>query len=183
MGLREAVMEGALLRLRPKMMTVSTVVAGLLPIMRSTRTGGEVMKPLATPVVGGMVSSPLHVLIVTPVIFTWLRERELSRTEIAPQHKKELLDIVVTTPDNAGSRQNGGSEGLEPAAPCLTSRHSNDEAPSPKIRLLPVSAHAQGTSFHRVGLTTSHFSCFSQQDRGLGSWVLHFCSDTVTYLE
>ena len=83
-SLREAVMEGALLRLRPKIMTVSTVVAGLLPIMWSTRTGAEVMKPLATPVLGGMVSSLLHVLIVSPVIFTWLRERELSRKETAP---------------------------------------------------------------------------------------------------
>ena len=55
--LREAVIEGALLRLRPKVMTVSTVVAGLLPIMWSTRAGAEVMKPLATPVLGGMVSS------------------------------------------------------------------------------------------------------------------------------
>ena len=77
-GLHEAVMEGALLRLRPKIMTVSTVIAGLLPLMWSTRTGAEVMKPLATPVLGGMVSSLLHVLIVTPVIFTWLRERELK---------------------------------------------------------------------------------------------------------
>jgi Cu(I)/Ag(I) efflux system membrane protein CusA/SilA len=75
--LREAVIEGALLRLRPKIMTVATVVAGLLPIMWSTRTGAEIMKPLATPVLGGMVSSLIHVLIVTPVIFTWLREREL----------------------------------------------------------------------------------------------------------
>jgi copper/silver efflux system protein len=71
-------MEGALLRLRPKFMTVATVVAGLLPIMWSTRTGAEVMKPLATPVLGGMISSLLLVLVVTPVIFTWLRERELS---------------------------------------------------------------------------------------------------------
>ena len=76
--LREAVMEGALLRLRPKVMTVSTVVAGLLPIMWSTRVGAEVMKPLATPVLGGMVSSLVHVLIVTPVLFTWLRERQLG---------------------------------------------------------------------------------------------------------
>jgi Cu(I)/Ag(I) efflux system membrane protein CusA/SilA len=75
--LHEAVMEGALLRLRPKVMTVATVVAGLLPIMWSTHTGAEVMKPLATPVLGGMVSSLLHVLIVTPVIFTAFREREL----------------------------------------------------------------------------------------------------------
>jgi Cu(I)/Ag(I) efflux system membrane protein CusA/SilA len=77
-GLREAVMEGALLRLRPKVMTVSTVVAGLLPIMWSTRVGAEVMKPLAAPVLGGMVSSLLHVLIVTPVIFFWLHERRLG---------------------------------------------------------------------------------------------------------
>jgi Cu(I)/Ag(I) efflux system membrane protein CusA/SilA len=77
--LREAVVEGALLRLRPKIMTVATVVAGLLPIMWSTRTGAEIMKPLATPVLGGMVSSLIHVLIVTPVIFTWLREREMRK--------------------------------------------------------------------------------------------------------
>jgi Cu(I)/Ag(I) efflux system membrane protein CusA/SilA len=76
-ALHEAVMEGALLRLRPKVMTVATVVAGLLPIMWSTHTGAEVMKPLATPVLGGMVSSLLHVLIVTPVIFTAFREREI----------------------------------------------------------------------------------------------------------
>jgi copper/silver efflux system protein len=77
-ALHEAVMEGALLRLRPKVMTVATVVAGLLPIMWSTHTGAEVMKPLATPVLGGMVSSLLHVLIVTPVIFTAFREREIQ---------------------------------------------------------------------------------------------------------
>ena len=83
--LRDAVVEGALLRLRPKVMTVATVVAGLLPIMWSTRVGAEVMKPLATPVLGGMVSSLVHVLIVTPVIFFWLRERQLGlRQEVLP---------------------------------------------------------------------------------------------------
>jgi len=78
-GLHTAVIEGALLRLRPKVMTVATVVAGLLPLLWSTRTGAEFMKPLAAPVLGGMVSSLLHVLIVTPVIFTSLRERELAK--------------------------------------------------------------------------------------------------------
>jgi copper/silver efflux system protein len=78
-SLLEAVTEGALLRLRPKVMTVTTIVAGLLPIMWSTSAGSEVMKPLATPVLGGMLSSLLHVLIVTPVIFYWLRLRELKR--------------------------------------------------------------------------------------------------------
>jgi copper/silver efflux system protein len=77
--LLEAVTEGALLRLRPKVMTVTTIVFGLLPIMWSTGAGSEVMKPLATPVFGGMVSSLLHVLIVTPVIFYWLRLYELKR--------------------------------------------------------------------------------------------------------
>src|SRR5262249_21386060 len=77
--LKEAVIEGAVLRLRPKVMTVSTVVAGLLPIMWSTSSGAEVMKPLATPVLGGMVSSLLHVLVVTPVIFYLLHEREFRR--------------------------------------------------------------------------------------------------------
>jgi copper/silver efflux system protein len=76
--LREAVMEGALLRLRPKVMTVSTVVAGLLPIFWSTRVGSEVIRPLATPVLGGMLSSLAHVLIITPIIFLWLRERDLQ---------------------------------------------------------------------------------------------------------
>jgi Cu(I)/Ag(I) efflux system membrane protein CusA/SilA len=80
-SLMEAVTEGALLRLRPKVMTVSTVVAGLLPIMWSTSSGSEVMKPLATPVLGGMVSSLLHVLVVTPVIFYSLHERRLRRGE------------------------------------------------------------------------------------------------------
>jgi len=74
-----AIKEGARLRLRPKVMTVATIVASLLPIMWSTRTGAEVMKPLATPVIGGMLSSLIHILIVTPVIFAWLRERELTR--------------------------------------------------------------------------------------------------------
>lgn len=79
--LREAVVRGALLRLRPKVMTVSTIIAGLLPIMWSQRVGAEVIKPLATPVLGGMVSSLAHVLIVTPVIFLWLRERELRKSQ------------------------------------------------------------------------------------------------------
>jgi Cu(I)/Ag(I) efflux system membrane protein CusA/SilA len=82
-GLHAAVMEGALLRLRPKVMTVATVVAGLLPLLWSTRTGAEFMRPLAAPVLGGMLSSLVHVLIVTPVIFTWLREREIRRDQPA----------------------------------------------------------------------------------------------------
>jgi Cu(I)/Ag(I) efflux system membrane protein CusA/SilA len=85
-ALHDAVVEGALLRLRPKVMTVSTVVAGLLPIMWSTETGSDVMKPLAAPVLGGMVSSLLHVLIVTPVIFFLIHARHLEAP--APQRTR-----------------------------------------------------------------------------------------------
>ncbi len=96
-ALRDAVVEGALLRLRPKVMTVSTVVAGLLPIMWSARPGAEVMKPLATPVLGGMVSSLLHVLLVTPVIFFLLRRWQLGlHGEATPE---------PAAPANAGHRR------------------------------------------------------------------------------
>jgi len=96
--LRDAVMEGALLRLRPKVMTVSTVVAGLLPIMWSGRVGAEVMKPLATPVLGGMVSSLLYVLIVTPVLFYWIHERRLGLA-MAEVRLKPDTDQVRLKPD------------------------------------------------------------------------------------
>lgn len=73
-----AVKAGARLRLRPKVMTVATTVASLLPIFWSDRTGVEIMQPLAAPVVGGMLSSLVHILIVTPVIFAWLEERKTA---------------------------------------------------------------------------------------------------------
>ena len=72
-----AVKAGARLRLRPKVMTVATTLASLTPIFWLDRTGVEIMQPLATPVVGGMLSSLVHILIVTPVIFVWLREKSL----------------------------------------------------------------------------------------------------------
>jgi Cu(I)/Ag(I) efflux system membrane protein CusA/SilA len=74
-----AVKEGARLRLRPKVMTIATTIASLLPILWSTQTGSEVLKPLAAPVVGGSISSLIHILVVTPVIFVWLRERGITK--------------------------------------------------------------------------------------------------------
>jgi Cu(I)/Ag(I) efflux system membrane protein CusA/SilA len=72
-----AIKAGARLRLRPKVMTVATTVASLLPVFWSTRTGVEIMRPIAAPVIGGMLSSLVHILVVTPVVFAWLRERRL----------------------------------------------------------------------------------------------------------
>src|SRR5712691_6460756 len=91
-ALLEAVKEGALLRLRPIVMTVSAVVASLLPIMWSHSTGAEVMKPIATPVLGGMLSSMALVLIVTPVLFCWLREREIRQAERQETVEERGLD-------------------------------------------------------------------------------------------
>ncbi len=82
--LRLAVVQGALLRLRPKVMTVSTIVASLLvillPAFSGERTGIEIMRPIAVPVIGGMISSLIHILIVTPVLFLSMREHEWRKS-------------------------------------------------------------------------------------------------------
>jgi Cu(I)/Ag(I) efflux system membrane protein CusA/SilA len=72
--LSEAIMEGAVQRVRPKMMTVAAIMGGLLPIMWTTGTGADVMKRIAAPMIGGMVSSTILTLIVIPVLyFIWKR--------------------------------------------------------------------------------------------------------------
>jgi Cu(I)/Ag(I) efflux system membrane protein CusA/SilA len=73
----EATTEGAVLRLRPKVMTVTTTLIGLVPIMWSTGVGADVMKPLAAPMIGGLITSAIHVLIVTPVLFSYMKEYAL----------------------------------------------------------------------------------------------------------
>lgn len=75
----DATFEGAVLRLRPKLMTVAVALLGLVPIMWSTGTGADVMKPIAAPMIGGMISSAIHVLIMTPVIFVLMKKRELKK--------------------------------------------------------------------------------------------------------
>jgi len=88
----EAVREGALLRLRPKAMTVAVIMAGLLPILFTGGAGAEVMRRIAAPLVGGMISAPLLSLFVIPAAYLMIRRRGLARAErtsfqgrIAPQ--------------------------------------------------------------------------------------------------
>ncbi|MCR4305012.1 MAG: CusA/CzcA family heavy metal efflux RND transporter [Gallionella sp.] len=76
-SLRQAIVQGALLRIRPKVMTVSVIVAGLIPVMISSGTGADVMKRVAAPLVGGMITAPLLSLIVIPVIYAWWHEKNL----------------------------------------------------------------------------------------------------------
>jgi Cu(I)/Ag(I) efflux system membrane protein CusA/SilA len=75
----DAAFEGAVLRLRPKLMTVAVALLGLIPIMWSTGTGADVMKPIAAPMIGGIISSAVHVLIMTPVIFVLMKTRDLKK--------------------------------------------------------------------------------------------------------
>ncbi len=75
----DATFDGAVLRLRPKLMTVAVALLGLIPILWSTGTGADVMKPIAAPMIGGMISSAVHVLIMTPVIFAMMKTRDLKK--------------------------------------------------------------------------------------------------------
>jgi Cu(I)/Ag(I) efflux system membrane protein CusA/SilA len=74
-----AVIEGAVHRLRPKLMTVCVVLASLIPILWESGVGSDVMKPIAAPIVGGMITSTIHVLILVPVFFALMKERALRR--------------------------------------------------------------------------------------------------------
>lgn len=78
----EATVEGSVLRLRPKLMTVFTAMIALVPIMWSTGTGSDVMKPLTAPMVGGLLTSAVHVLVVTPILFAYMKERALSKGKL-----------------------------------------------------------------------------------------------------
>ena len=80
-GLLDAVYHGAVQRVRPKVMTVAAIIAGLLPIMWSHGTGADVMKRIATPMVGGVVTSALVVLVIYPIIYYLWKSRGLPPGE------------------------------------------------------------------------------------------------------
>jgi Cu(I)/Ag(I) efflux system membrane protein CusA/SilA len=77
--LRKYIMDGAVQRLRPKLMTVSVSLFGLIPILWSTGTGSDVMLPITIPLIGGVITSTIYVLLVTPVIYEMVKERELKK--------------------------------------------------------------------------------------------------------
>ena len=88
-----AIVEGAVERVRPKIMTVAAIMAGLLPILWGNGAGASVMKRIAAPMIGGMISSTVLTLVVIPAVYALVRERELSPT-IAEE--KQLLDQPLT---------------------------------------------------------------------------------------
>jgi Cu(I)/Ag(I) efflux system membrane protein CusA/SilA len=84
----DATVEGALLRVRPKIMTVATTVIGLLPLLWASGTGSDVMKPIAVPLIGGMITSTIHVLLVTPIIFLLMKQHDLRKGRLQPSGLK-----------------------------------------------------------------------------------------------
>jgi len=89
-----AVMEGAVERVRPKMMTVVAIMAGLLPILWSTGTGSEVMRRIAAPMVGGMISSTVLTLIVIPALYALVKEAGLRRAARASRRRSEATEAM-----------------------------------------------------------------------------------------
>jgi copper/silver efflux system protein len=87
----EATVEGSVLRLRPKLMTVFTSMIALVPVMWATGTGSDVMKPLTAPMIGGLLTSAIHVLVVTPVLFAIMKERALKRGELKESQMAEWM--------------------------------------------------------------------------------------------
>jgi len=86
--IHEAAIEGAVQRLRPKLMTVSAVLASLIPILWASGIGSDVMKPIAAPIVGGMITSTIHVLILVPVFFVLMKERSLRCGTLKPEERE-----------------------------------------------------------------------------------------------
>jgi len=76
-----AIKEGAVMRLRPKLMTVFAIISSLLPIMMTAGVGSEVMQRIAAPMIGGMVSSTLLTLVVVPVVFYMLESKNIRRED------------------------------------------------------------------------------------------------------
>jgi Cu(I)/Ag(I) efflux system membrane protein CusA/SilA len=78
-GLLPPFVVDAVRRVRPKLMTVTAVLASLVPILWESGIGSDVMKPIAAPIVGGMITSTIHVLILVPVFFELIQKRALRR--------------------------------------------------------------------------------------------------------
>jgi Cu(I)/Ag(I) efflux system membrane protein CusA/SilA len=81
-GLQDAIREGAVLRVRPKAMTVAVIIAGLLPILYGSGTGSEIMSRIAAPMVGGMITAPLLSLFVIPAAYLLIRNRQLHSSQV-----------------------------------------------------------------------------------------------------
>jgi Cu(I)/Ag(I) efflux system membrane protein CusA/SilA len=81
-AIKQATIEGACI-VSPQVMTVAAVLVSLIPILTESRVGSDVMKPIAAPIVGGMITSTIHVLILVPVFFVMMKSRALRRGDLS----------------------------------------------------------------------------------------------------
>src|SRR5204863_6362252 len=98
--LRRAVIEGAVHRLRPKLLTEGVAVVGLVPMLWATGTGAEIMRPMAAPVLGGLLISDEVIDLMIPVLFYWIRRRRWLRARNATAtdavtERSEVADLVT----------------------------------------------------------------------------------------
>ncbi|MBL9166886.1 MAG: efflux RND transporter permease subunit [Verrucomicrobiales bacterium] len=118
--LLEAVMEGALTRLRPVIMTAAVAALGFVPMAIATGAGAEVQRPLATVVIGGILSSTFLTLVLLPVLYAWFERRpdsdadasEASRLRRSPPRERRPSFQAVTPSSSAGTRADSAAEGL-----------------------------------------------------------------------
>jgi Cu(I)/Ag(I) efflux system membrane protein CusA/SilA len=92
--LLDAIREGAVLRVRPKAMTVAVITAGLVPIMVGSGTGSEIMERIAAPMVGGMITAPLLSMFVVPAAYLLLRRRQLRRSSTEPVRREAFHETA-----------------------------------------------------------------------------------------
>jgi copper/silver efflux system protein len=94
-GLEQAVIEGAVQRLRPKLMTVTAVILSLAPLLWEKGIGSDVMKPIAAPIVGGMITSSIHVLILVPVFFLLIQRRALGLRKDSDHSQRSIAEPIA----------------------------------------------------------------------------------------
>ena len=113
LSIRDAVRQGAALRLRPVLMTASVAILGLVPMLISTGVGAETQRPLATVVVGGLITSTLLTLLLLPLIYEWSE----TRAEAKQRHAWPPMRPKSPSPRNCERTRHEGDQGLCPPQP------------------------------------------------------------------
>ena len=91
-------------------MTVGTAMIALIPIMWSTGVGSDVMKPLAAPMIGGLITSTIHVLVVTPILFSYMKERAFKKGELRISKNGRLGQVAMAVPGELSKKIRKGAK-------------------------------------------------------------------------
>jgi Cu(I)/Ag(I) efflux system membrane protein CusA/SilA len=157
----DATVEGALLRVRPKIMTVATTVFGLVPLLWATGAGSDVMKPIAVPLIGGMVTSTVHVLLVTPIIFFIVKRHELKRGRLKLSGLRATEELQEIEEDTAAPTDLLVVENVREEEEPLSEIDRQEPVQRPKRRVAAIALVA-GT------LVVAFAAMMLMRDRSLG---------------